>query len=328
MKVDDRLRRAADEVREAGREARFTVRAPGSRPFWARPVVVFSAAAAVVLAIGVPLLFLQGPWRSRVLEPAPTTTSTQVTTTTLAPMATVSVPGKTPAASVEDVMLTIHTAINEGNDAAHLGVVANGSLMLFYTVHGLDGESGSTLGMGQLLPSRLEQEMETGEVVVSGDSGAAVLRLVYPDPEPAWVGFNTFVAEPVAGGFLYVAGAWIAAEESAGYAEADPAVVAELLAAQAAAWAAGDVDGVLAGYWEQAEYIDGYAYETVSAAGLAGLYAGLRLEFTGEPVISGPFFAVATRVTDLASGVATDGVSVYWVREGEIALHVLTTPAT
>jgi len=256
---------------------------------------------------------------------APTTTSTQVTTTTLAPTTTVSVPGKTPAASVEDVMLTIHTAINEANDAAHLGVVADGSLMLFYTVHGLDGESGSTLGMGQLLPSRLEQEMETGEVVVSGDTGAAVLRLVYPDPEPAWVGFNTFVAEPVAGGFLYVAGAWIAAEESAGYAEADPAVVAELLAAQTAAWAAGDTDGVLAGYWEQAEYIDGYAYETVEAAGLADFYAGMRLEFTGEPVISGPFFAVATRVTDLASGVAADGVSVYWLREGQIALHVLTT---
>ena len=260
---------------------------------------------------------------------APTTTSTQVTTTTLAPATTVSVPGKTPAASVGDVIRILHTAINESDDAAHLGVVADGSLMFFYSVHGLDPDPGpGTLGMRQLLPSRLEQEMETGEVVVSGDSGAAVLRLVYPDPEPAWVGFNTFVAEPVAGGFLYVAGAWIAAEESAGYAEADPAVVAELLAAQAAAWAAGDVDGVLAGYWEQAEYIDGYAYETVSAAGLAGLYAGLRLEFTGEPVISGPFFAVATRVTDLASGVAADGVSVYWVREGEIALHVLTTPAT
>ena len=182
--------------------------------------------------------------------------------------------------------------------------------------------------MGRLLPSSLEQVMETGEVVVSGYAGAAALRLVYSDPEPAWVGFNTFVAEPVAGGFLYAGGAWIAAEESGGYAEADPAVVAELLAAQAAAWAAGDVDGVLAGYWEQAEYIDGYAYETVGAAELADFYAGMRLEFTGEPVISGPFFAVATRVTDLASGVAADGVSVYWVREGEIALHVLTTTGT
>ena len=253
------------------------------------------------------------------------TTSTQATTTTLAPATTVSVPGKTPAASVGDVIRIFHTAINESDDAAHLGVVADGALMFLYYVEGLDPDPKGTLGMGQLRPSSLEQEMETGEVLVSGDVGAAALRLVYPDPEPAWVGFNTFVAEPVAGGFLYVAGAWIAAEESAGYAEADPAVVAELLAAQAAAWAAGDVDGVLAGYWEQAEYIDGYAYETVSAAGLAGLYAGLRLEFTGEPVISGPFFAVATRVTDLASGVATDGVSVYWVREGEIALHVLTT---
>ncbi len=166
--------------------------------------------------------------------------------------------------------------------------------------------------------------METGEEVVSGYAGAAALRIVYPDG-PALVGFNTWLAEPVTGGFLYAGGAWITAGESAGYAEADPAVVAELLAAQAAAWAAGDIDGVLAGYWEQAKYIDGFTHETLEAAELADFYAGMRLELTGEPVISGPFFAVATRVTDLASGVATDGVSVYWVREGEIALHVLTT---
>jgi hypothetical protein len=194
--------------------------------------------------------------------------------------------------------------------------------------YGVDGVNPKvetfSLPFVQLLPSSQDQVMETGEEVVSGHAAAAALRIVYPDG-PALVGFNTGLAEPVAGGFLYAGGAFLAAWESAGYAEADPAVVAELLAAQAAAWAAGDVDEVLAGYWEQAEYIDGYAYETVEAAELAGFYSGMRLEFTGEPVISGPFFAVATRVTDLASGVATDGVSVYWIRNGEIALHVLTT---
>jgi len=51
----------------------------------------------------------------------------------------------------------------------------------------------------------------------------------------------------------------------------------------------------------------------------------MRLEFTGEPVISGPFVGVATRVTDLASGVARDGVSVYWIEDGLIRLHALTT---
>ena len=254
------------------------------------------------------------------------TTSTQATTTTLAPATTVSVPGKTPAASVGDVIRILHTAINESDDAAHLGVVADGSLMFFYYVHGLDPDPrSSTLGTGRLLPSSLEQEMETGEVLVSGETGAAALRLVYPDPEPAWVGFNTFVAEPVAGGFLYAGGAWIAAEESAGYAEADPAVVAELLAAQAAAWAAGDIDGVLADYSEDAKAIDGSLGYSRDRTRLADFYGWFRLEYIGEPVISGPFFAVVTRVTDLASGVATDGVSVYWLREGQIALHVLTT---
>ena len=250
------------------------------------------------------------------LAPATTTTSTT------APTTTVSVPGKTPAASVGKVILAIHTAVNEKDDAAHLGVITDDARMLFYGVNGLYPGNGTRwVSFRAVLPSSLDQVMETGEVVVSGYAGAAALRIVYPDSSAA-VGFNTWLAEPVAGGFLFAGGAWIAAGESD---EADPAVVAELLAAQAAAWAAGDIDGVLAGYWEHAEYIDGFTYETVRPAELADFYAGMRLEFAGEPVISGPFFAVATRVTDQAGGVAAEGVSVYWVREGEIALHVLTT---
>jgi hypothetical protein len=225
-------------------------------------------------------------------------------------------------------LVALYTAVNEKDDAAHLGMITDDSRMFFYMVHGLDpDEAPFSLMLRTVLPSSLDQVMETGEVVVSGHAAAAALRIVYPDPEPAWVGFSTWVAEPVAGGFLCAGGAWTAAEVSGGYAEADPAVVEELLAAQAAAWAAGDIDGVLADYWDQAIYIDGFTYETVGPAELADFYAGMRLEFTGEPVISGPFVAVATRVTDLASGVATDGVSVYWIREGEIALHTLTTAA-
>jgi len=265
-----------------------------------------------------PLLVLR-PWGREVLEPGPTTT-----TSTTAPTTTV-LEGKTPVASVGE-LVALHTAVNDKDDAAHLGMITDDSRMFFYLVHGLDGDDApiSTM-LRAVLPSSLDQVMETGEVVVSGYAAAAALRLVYPDPEPAWVGFNTWLAEPVAGGFLCAGAAWIAAEESAGYAEADPAVVEELLTAQAAAWAAGDIDGVVAGYWEYAKYIDGFTYETVGPAELADFYAGMRLEFTGEPVISGPFFAVATRVTDLASGVSRDGVSVYWIREGEIALHTLTT---
>ncbi len=88
MKLDDLARRAADEVREASREARFTVRAPGSRPPWARPLVAL-AAAAVVLAVGIPLLFLYGPRAGPVIDGSRSTTTTTVaTTTTTAPPTT------------------------------------------------------------------------------------------------------------------------------------------------------------------------------------------------------------------------------------------------
>ncbi len=137
------------------------------------------------------------------------------------------------------------------------------------------------------------------------------------------MGFHVTVVEEVVDGFLGGTGVVLYTKvDSPDYVEADPAEVADLLASQAAAWAAGDMDGVLAGYWEQARYVDGS--RGYSRIGLAGFFAGMRLEFIGEPVISGPFFAVATRVTDLECGVSADGFSVYWINEGVIKLHVLT----
>lgn len=72
MKLDDLARRAAAEVKEASREARFTVRAPGSRPTWPRYAVAF-AVAALVIAVAVPLLFVIRPRGRAVLESATTT---------------------------------------------------------------------------------------------------------------------------------------------------------------------------------------------------------------------------------------------------------------
>ncbi len=331
MKVDDRLRRAADEVREAGREARFTVRAPGSRPFWARPVVVFSAAAAVALAIGVPLLLLHGPWRGRVLGPGPTTTlatTTLATTTTGVPTTTTLAPGETPVASVEELVTGIFAALTAGDAGSFQGLFADDTWHGIYTVQGGAGDLVESVDNDTYLPVGEAWEV-LGDVTVAGNVAVTPVQATYPetrDTAGAWVGFDVTVVEAVPGGFLGGIGIALLAEVNApGYAETDPAVVEELLAAQAAAWAVGDIDGVLAGYWEMATYMDGLTFGTISAAEMADFYAGMRLGFVGEPVISGPFFAVVTRVTDLASGVVADGVSLYWVREGQIALHVLTT---
>jgi len=321
MKLDDLARRAAHEVREASREARFSVRAPGSRrPLLARPAVAVGA-AALVLAVGLPLLFVIRPWGREVLEPGPTTT--------LAPATTLAA-GKVPAGSVGELVNGAFAALTAGDAEALHALFANDDHHLIYIVQGSLGQVAGSINNSNYLPSGEAWEV-LGEVIVSGDVGLAPVRVTYAEGRDfpgVWVGLDVGVVERVAGGFLGVSGMVLYAEVAAeGYAEADPAVVEELLAAQAAAWAAGDIDEVLAGYGESAQFLTplGVRY---SQSPLADFYAGMRLEFTGEPVISGPFFAVATRVTDLASDAATDGVSVYWVREGEIALHILTTPAT
>ena len=328
MNVDDRLRRAADEVREAGREARFTVRAPGRRPFWARPVVVFSAAAAVALAVGIPLLLLAGPWRSTVLVPATTTSTMVAPTTTQVGTTTTLAPGETPAASVEELVTGIFAALTTGDAEALRGLFLDRTWHHTYGVQGSVVAGGGSVDNDTYQPQGEAWEV-LGEVMVAGKVAVTPVQATYAenlDIAGTYVGFDVIVLEEVAGGFLGGTGLTLFAQlDAPGYVEADPAEVAGLLAAQAAAWAAGDIDGVLAGYSEDAKAIDSSLGYSRDRTRLADYYAWFRLEYIGEPVISGPFFAVATRVTDLASGVAADGVSVYWVREGEIGLHVLTT---
>jgi hypothetical protein len=246
--------------------------------------------------------------------------TTVAATTTLAP-------GETPAASVEELVTGIFAAATAGDAEALRGLFADGTWHGVYTL-----QEGAVSLVGNVDNDTYQPQGEAwevlGEVMVAGKVAATPVQATYAtDITGTFVGFDVIVVEEVPGGFLGGAGLELLTEVAApDYVEADPAVVAGLLAAQAAAWAAGDIDGVLADYLATyAEYMDGFSNESVSAAGLADFYAGMRLEFCGEPVISGPFFAVATRVTDPASGAATDGVSVYWVREGEIALHILTT---
>jgi len=336
MKLDDLARRAADEVKEAGRAARFTVRAPGSWR-WGRPAVAF-AAAGVALAVGLPLMFLKGPWRSTVLEPSTTTSTTQAptttTTSTTAPTTTSLAPGKTPAPSVEELVTGIFAALTAEDAEALHGLFADGTWHRIYAAQGSAGVLGGIVNHTTYQPEGEAWEV-LGDVIVAGEVAVAPVRATYAeihDIAGAWVGFDVMVVEEVAGGFLGGMGITLYAEVNApGYAEADPAVVEEILAAQAAAWAAGDIAGVLAGYVSTSQPV----YITLAHGGtasrsysnLADLLAGMRLEFTGEPVISGSFVAVATRVTDLASGVSADEFSIYWIEDGMIQLHVLTRGA-
>ena len=78
---------------------------------------------------------------------------------------------------------------------------------------------------------------------------------------------------------------------------------------------------MLATYGENATYIEvltGYVY---TGSTLRSFFASRSLEFTGPPVVSGPFAAVPTRITEKSTGLTADGVSIYWIHDGQIALH-------
>jgi hypothetical protein len=258
---------------------------------------------------------------------APTTSA--VTTTAVA-STTAPAWGTAPAATLVELVDGYFAALTDKDTERYRGLVASPDRSR--ALYSIDDEGWAVLGtvyFGSYDPAYDDMIVERlGELIVSGDTVTVPSRWTLIGDEETWVfvGFFVDVTEPVPGGFLHGGGAVFFTDvDAAVFVDADPAMVGEILTAQAAAWADGDIDGVLAGYAEQASYVDGFNHLTRRHNQLAGFYAGIQLEFTGEPVISGPLVAVATRVTDLASGVSSDGISIYWIEDGLIRLHTLTT---
>jgi hypothetical protein len=229
---------------------------------------VAGGAVAVLLAVGLPRVFVMRSWGREVLEPGPTTTTStmQAPTTTQAPATTLAA-GKVPAASVGELVTGAFAALTAGDAEALHALFVNSDRHLIYVVQGSLGQVGGSVNNSSYGPPGEAWEV-LGEVIVSGDVGLAPVRATCAEVHHmagVWVGLDVLVGERVAGGFLGASGMCLYAEVAAeGYAEADPAVVEELLAAQAAAWAARDIDGVLAGYGESAQCLNRLTVRTAS----------------------------------------------------------------
>ena len=323
MKLDDRGRRAAAEVKEASSRAHFSVRAPGSRrPLLARPAVAVGA-AAVVLAVGLPLLFVLRPWGQEVLEPGPTTTTTTQTTTTT----TTTIPGssKRPATDVDELVERLYAALNAMDDEAFRALSADGAQHAVYVTDGTTGSITSSFSHDSYrLASAGYLSIEVlGEPIVSGYVVAVPVAYTYPEAAGVLTGFDLAVLAPTGSGWLLGGGVGFLADPGL---EADLAEAEASIEASAAAFNADDVDGVLATY---AEY--GVLWEDVTDAGSTYTGAALRqflsnnryftVEFTAEPAASGPFVVVPSHHTAEATANGFDGMYVFWIRDGEIALQ-------
>jgi hypothetical protein len=336
MKLDDLARRAAAEVREASREARFTVRAPGSRPPWARPLAALGA-AAVVLAVGVPLLLLYGPWISPVTDGSTTTTAVVTTTlaptTTEAPTSTTEAPtttaaaAKTPMPTVDEVVAAYYATGNAGDWDAFRALSTDDCMHAIYYVEGRTGAISDNISHADYdFASDPLQGIEVlGPAVVSERVVAIPVAYTYPDPTGVLTGFDVLVVRYVEGGLLVGGVASFLADDRPDLV-ADPADARAVIDASRAAFNAEDVEGVLATMSGAAVFWEDMTDAETTHRGTAALREFLTdslffsVELTGDPVMSGRFLAVPSHHSADSGGFA-DGMYVFWISDGKIALQ-------
>ncbi|MBP1632705.1 MAG: hypothetical protein H6Q11_993, partial [Acidobacteria bacterium] len=108
---------------------------------------------------------------------------------------------------------------------------------------------------------------------------------------------------------------------------ADPAEAQALIEASAAAFNADDIEGMLAGYNADALFWEDMTDVTTTYRGTAAIREFFTdnhfftVEQTGDSVISGRFIAVPNRNTVEATGAFFDGMLIFWVSDGKMALQ-------
>jgi len=255
-----------------------------------------------------------------------TTTTGAPVTTTEAPTTTTAGLAKTPMPTVEELVAAIHAAVNAKDSDAVRALTAEDAGHPIYYVEGkvgtISGEITPDYDYSRDLMSGIEV---LGEPLVSGNVVVVPVRVTYPDPDGALTGFDVMVVRHVEGGLLCGGAATFLADDRPDLV-ADPADAWALIEALGAAMNADDVEGALATmsglavFWE--DMTDSETMHRGTSA-LREFFTGSLMvngELTGEPVMSGPFVAEPARLSTDA-GFFSDGVFVYWISDGKIALQ-------
>ncbi|MBN2114863.1 MAG: nucleoside hydrolase [Acidimicrobiia bacterium] len=238
----------------------------------------------------------------------------------------VEAPRKTPMATIGDLVTALFAAAEAGDADAWFALCRDDAPQAVYLV---------TEGVGRLLDSYpmagwdpgadpLEGMEVLGEPLVSGDAAAIPVRFADPRVGAGQVeGFLVIVGARATDGVLVAGSASFFAEDGTA---TDPATVRDLMEAQATAWNADDVDGVLATMTEYVVVWGSPFYSETMHSGsvLRDLLTGvlsMTVEAIGPPVVSGPFAVVPLRLTDEASGEGMDLLGILWVRDSMIALQ-------
>jgi ketosteroid isomerase-like protein len=273
--------------------------------------------APTALAVACTLFIVAGCTTSPTSSPSPSLEPTATPVT-----ASPSPVAKDPAATVDELLDRLYAALTEGDNAALAALASSDAWHAVYYTDGSTGREGTEhflLETFDVAADALLSVTRTADPMVVGDVVAVPVEVAYPDEVD--VGFDLLTVVHEDGGLLVGSGYTLYGGPDLAL---DPGATAAV-AAEVAAWTAGDADAVLATYTDDTIFMDGPPgpdWMSYGGDDLTGFVEGsvwFDVQISGDQMTSGAFLATPNRLVSDDTG---DGISVHWVRDGKIVLHV------
>lgn len=254
-------------------------------------------------------------------SPSPSASASAEPTAT--PTESGAVAQKQPAADVDELLTRLYAALTEQDDAAFAATVMYGAMHGVYYTDGTHGEETAAIPLDgfDVAGGGFTSVEMTGEPLVAGDVVAVPVAYTYPGEVDYGIDLMRIVH--FRGGLLIGDGATFYGSPT------DVDSDAEAIAgAEAAAWRAGDADAAFALFTDDGAWWEGIVDDSRTihtGEELASWLAAsmpLNVTVTGEPIASGAFVAAANHLQGDLAADFVDGISLYEIRDGKIALHV------
>lgn len=257
--------------------------------------------------------------------PSHTSSPTPAASSTEGPTPTPTAAPKAAAATVDELVDRLYTALSSDDTAALHGLSAPGAR---HSVWYADSESSSEISSFLLeeydpVDDEMSLAAPTGDPLVVGDFVAVPVSITYPAEVDT--GFDFLSIVHFQGGLLVGDAATIYGAPGLTV----DAATAEIIDTEVAAWSAGNADDVLATMTDTAVFWEGLADPDRTEHSGDDLVAFVNdslwidVEITGDAIISGTFVAVPNRLTSSTDPTDHgDGISVYEIRDGRINLQV------
>lgn len=290
---------------------------------FAAATLAHRARARTVSALIVTLLLVAGCTASTSPSPSVSPSVSPSLVPTLEPTAEPTT--DLPAVDIDEALRRLYAALDSLDNAALATIVLDDATHAVYYTDGTTGSETSSFRLNDydLATAGFTGVEVTGEPLVQGDLVAVPVAYTYPTG--TYYGIDLLQIVTIADMLMVGDGVTFYGLPD----DRDPTAEATLLA-EAAAWTAGDAAGVLAlfaadgAFWDG--MVEGSGREVYTGDDLVTWLddtVGFTVETVGDPLASGAFVAAVQRLTGDTAEDTANGICVWFVRDGKIALHAV-----